>query len=130
MILLDTHVVVWLALDPSRLSRKATSAIDHARQGGEGLAICDITLLELTALVSKGRIHLDISLETFLREVEARLIVLPISARACVLSLELPTAYPKDPADRMIAATTLAEGLPLLTADREIHRSKVLATIW
>jgi PIN domain nuclease of toxin-antitoxin system len=80
--------------------------------------------------VSKGRIHLDISLESFLREVETRFVVLPITSRACVRVLELPTAYPQDPADRMIAATALAEGLPLLTADREIRRSKALQTIW
>ena len=130
MILLDTHVVVWLAFDPSRLSRKATAAIDNARNNGDGLAICDITLLELAALVSKGRIHLEISLESFLREVEARFAVLPITGRSCVLALGLPAAYPKDPADRIIGATALAEGLPLLTADREIHRSKALPTIW
>jgi PIN domain nuclease of toxin-antitoxin system len=130
VILLDTHVVVWLAFDPSRLSRKATSAIDDARENGDGLAICDITLLELTALASKGRIQLDISLETFLREVEARFAVLPITGRACVLALALPPNYPKDPADRIIGATALAEGLPLLTADREIRQSKALPTVW
>ena len=43
MILLDTHVVVWLAFDPSRLSRKARIAIDQAREKGDGLAISDIT---------------------------------------------------------------------------------------
>ena len=73
---------------------------------------CDITLLELTALMSKGRIHLEISLEAFLREVEARFIVLPNTGRACVLALGLPAAYPKDPVDRIIAATALTEGLP------------------
>lgn len=130
MILLDTHVVVWLAFDPSRLSRKAISAIYNVRKKGDGLAICDITLLELTALVSKGRIHLDISLETFLREVEARFVVLPITGRACVLALGLPAAYPKDPADRIIAGTALTEGLSLITADRKIQRSNALPTIW
>ena len=130
MILLDTHVVVWLAFDPSRLSKQARLAIDDAREKGDGLAVSDITLLELTTLVDKGRIRLDISLESFLREVETRFVVLPITGRACVRALGLPAAYPQDPADRMIGATALVEGLPLLTADREIRRSKAVHTIW
>jgi PIN domain nuclease of toxin-antitoxin system len=130
VILVDTHVVVWLAFDKSKLSAKARVAIDDARQNGGGLAISDITLLELATLSSKRRIHLDISLESFLTEVEARFTVIAISGRACVRALALPAAYPKDPADRIIAATALVEGLPLLTADREIRRSKALPTIW
>ncbi len=130
MILLDTHVVLWLTTDPAKLSGKARSAIEDARKNGDGLAISDITLLELATLASKGRIRLGISLETFLQEVEARFVVLPISGRACARAMGLPTAYPKDPADRIIGATALVEGLPLLTADREIRRSKVLRTIW
>jgi PIN domain nuclease of toxin-antitoxin system len=130
VILLDTHVVVWLAFDPSRLSKRARTAIDKAREIGDGLAISDITLLELTTLVNKGRVHLDISLESFLREVETRFVVMPITGRACVRALALPAAYPQDPADRIIGATALAEGLPLLTADREIRRSKAVSTIW
>ena len=102
MILVDTHVVVWLAFDPSRLSRKARAAIEDARKNGDGLAISDITLLELTTLASKGRIHLDISLESFLQEVETRFVVLPITGRACVRAVGLPAAYPQDLADRMI----------------------------
>ncbi|HEV3275214.1 MAG TPA: type II toxin-antitoxin system VapC family toxin [Terriglobia bacterium] len=130
MILVDTHVLVWLAFDPGRLSPKAKTAIDNARKDGKGLAICDITLLELATLVSKGRIELALGLESFLREVEARFVVLPITGRACVLALALPASYPKDPADRIIAATAISEGLPLLTADREIRRSRALNTIW
>jgi PIN domain nuclease of toxin-antitoxin system len=130
VILLDTHVVVWLAFDQSQLSRNAKAAINDARQNGDGLAISDITLLELTTLSRKARIRLDISLESFLREVEARFIVLPISGRACVRALALPATYPKDPADRIIGATAIVEGLSLLTADREIRRSRALRTIW
>jgi PIN domain nuclease of toxin-antitoxin system len=130
VILLDTHVVVWLAFDQAQLSKNARAAIDDARQNGDGLAISDVTLLELTTLSSKGRIRLNISLESFLREIEARFIILPISGRACVRALGLPQTYPKDPADRIIGATALVEGMSLLTADREIRRSRALRTIW
>lgn len=130
MILVDTHVVVWLAFDQTQLSKNARAAIDGARQSGEGLAICDITLLELAALANKGRIKLNISLESFLQEVEAWFVVLPISGRACARAVALPETYPKDPADRIIAGTALAEGITLLTADRDIRRSRVLRTIW
>jgi PIN domain nuclease of toxin-antitoxin system len=130
VILLDTHVVVWLAFDQAQLSKRARAVINDARTDGDGLAISDITLLELTTLSSKGRIRLEISLESFLREVEARFIVLPISGRACVRALGLPETYPKDPADRIIGATAIVEGMSLLTADREIRRSRALHTIW
>jgi PIN domain nuclease of toxin-antitoxin system len=130
VILVDTHVVVWLAFEQSQLSKKARAAIDHQRKYGDGLAISDITLLELATLAGKGRVRLGISLESFLQEVESRFIVLRISGRACARAMELPTAYPKDPADRIIGATALVEGLSLITADREISRCKVVHTIW
>ena len=130
MILVDTHIVIWLAGDQSKLSKKARTAIAEARQQGEGLAIADITLLELATLASKGRIRLGISVESFLAEVEARFVVFPITARACARALGLPASFPKDPADRIIAATALVEGMSLLTADSEIRRSRALPTIW
>ncbi|MBZ5628651.1 MAG: type II toxin-antitoxin system VapC family toxin [Acidobacteriia bacterium] len=130
MILVDTHVLVWLAFEESRLSKRARATIADARLDGEGLAISGISLWELATLASKKRIDLDISLESFLAEVEARFVVLPITARVCVRTLGLPATYPKDPADRIIAATALVEGLPLLTADGEIRRSRALPTIW
>ena len=130
MILVDTHVVVWLAFDQDRISRKARTAIDDARKNADGLAISDISLLELTTLASKGRIRLDISLEAFLQEVASRFVVLQISGWACARAMGLPATYPKDPADRIIGATALVEGLSLLTADRGIRRSRTVQTIW
>lgn len=130
VILVDTHVVVWLAFDQKKISTRARAAIDDARKNAQGLAICDITLLELATLASKGRIRLDVSLETFLQEVELRFVVLPIRGRACIRAMGLPASYPNDPADRIIAATALAEGIALLTADRAIRRARVIRTIW
>jgi PIN domain nuclease of toxin-antitoxin system len=130
MILLDTHVVVWLALEPARISKKARSAIEKSRQRAEGLAVSDITLLEIAAIENKGRIKLNAGLEAFLAEVETRFIVLPMTGRICAGVLALPAAYPQDPADRVIGATALVEGLPLITADDGIRRSKALNTIW
>ena len=130
MILLDTHVVIWLALEPGRISKRARAAIQETRQRGEGLAVSDITLLEIATIENKGRIKLNASLEAFLAEIEARFIVLPITGRICVSALALPAAYSRDPADRVIGATALVEGLPLITADDGIRRSKTLKTIW
>jgi PIN domain nuclease of toxin-antitoxin system len=130
VILLDTHVVLWLAFDQTRISKKARAAIEAARENSEGLAISDITLLEIATLERKRRITLRSTLETFLTEVEARFIVLPITARVCVRAIGLGPSYPDDPADRVIGATGLVEGIPLVTADTAIRRSKELPTIW
>ena len=130
MILVDTHVVVWLASEPERLSKNARAVIDEARQNGEGLAVSGITLVEIMTLYGRRRILLAMSLESFLGELERKFVVLPINARVCARMLSLPAGYPKDPADRVIGATALVEGMSLVTADREIRRAKVVRTIW
>ena len=130
MILLDTHVVIWLADDVTRISKRAEAAIVRARQDGDGLAISAVTLLELAMLSSKGRIQLRVGLESFMSNVEARFLVLPITGRICVQAFDLPTNYPKDPVDRIIGATGMVEGLSLVTADRSIRNARVLPTVW
>jgi PIN domain nuclease of toxin-antitoxin system len=60
LILLDTHVVVWLAGEEHRLSRKAKTAVDEARQTEQGLAISDFTLYELSTLYRKKQFTLAI----------------------------------------------------------------------
>jgi PIN domain nuclease of toxin-antitoxin system len=130
LILLDTHVVLWLVSEPERISKNAKAAIDEARQNGEGLAVSCFTLIELATLYRKGRIRLGMSPESFLLEVEAQFVVLPISGRACARTLTLPASYPRDPADRVIGATALVEGMALVTADSEIRRARAVRTVW
>jgi PIN domain nuclease of toxin-antitoxin system len=130
LILLDTHVVVWLAGEEYRLSNKAKTALNEARQTEQGLAISDFTLYELSTLYRKKQFTLAISPELFLSEVARRFVVLPITSRICLGALSLPAGYPKDPADRVIGATAVVEGLHLVTADQAIRRSKAVPTIW
>ena len=130
LILVDTHVVLWLAFDETRLSKKAKAAIDRARHSDRGLAISNFSLLELTMAFQKKRFGIDISLESFLYEVEQKFVVLPITRAVCVQTLAFPSDYPKDPADRIIGATALVQGLTLVTADQAIRKSGVVPTIW
>ncbi len=130
MILIDTHIVVWLAFNPSRLSRTAIHAIQIARTSGNGLAISSLTLFELSQLIARNRIQIDISLELFIQDVEARFVVKPVTGRIAVLSAQLSDIYPRDPMDRLIGATALAEGIPLVTADQKIRNAPDVQTIW
>lgn len=130
LILLDTHVVIWLALEPTRISRPAQSAIDEARQSKRPLAISDFTLFELSLLFRKKKFDLVVTPEAFLSEVERRFAVLPVTANIALQAFDLPASYPNDPVDRIIGATALSEDIPLITADREIRKSRAVPTIW
>jgi PIN domain nuclease of toxin-antitoxin system len=130
LILLDTHVVIWLAQDYQRISPTAQSKIEDARRNDRGVAVSDITLLEIARLASHRRINLFPDPETVLREVERRFVVLPITAGIAFQAFDLPASYPKDLADRIIGATALVEDIPLLTADRGIRASRAVPTIW
>jgi PIN domain nuclease of toxin-antitoxin system len=130
LILLDTHVVVWLAQDQRRISSRAHDAIIDTREGSQGLAVSSMTILELARLASQKRIELAPNLEDFLQVVERRFAVLPITGRICVKAFEFPANYPKDLADRVIGATAVIEGLSLVTADQAIRQSKAVPTIW
>ena len=130
MILLDTHVVIWLVSDIEKLSAVAEKRLNNARKEGEALTISCISLWEIALLVEKKRIELGTTLESFLQELEMRFLVLPIAGKTCLRLLELPTRFPKDPADRIIGATALAEGLSLVTADGNILASQAVPVVW
>lgn len=109
---LDTHVWVWMSAGDPRLARLA---------GFTGRAVVSaISVWEVAMLAAKGRLSLKPGtrkwIETNLRSpVELEPIHPSISIESCLLA-----DFHGDPADRLIAATSLVLGLPLITADARI----------
>lgn len=129
MILLDTHVVLWVAQVPELLSMSAEEAIRVERQR-DGVGISDKTFWELAMMISYGRVRVKTSLLHFLRAIEERFTIFPVTAEIAARAVSLSTKYPKDPADRIIGATALVHGLKLVTKDEEIGASGEVPVVW
>ena len=116
MIVLDTHVVLWLAAGSDRLGRGARRAIDSNLRDDEVIAPA-VVFWEVAMQVAKGRVKLDEPTAAFRR----RTLGLgvrehPLDGTVAIAAAEL-AGLPGDPADRFIAATAMSLGAPLLTAD-------------
>jgi PIN domain nuclease of toxin-antitoxin system len=129
VILLDTHVLVWLTSEPVRLSKPASSAIRRANQAG-GIAISAITQWELAWLASHGRLQVTETVESYLEEVSSLVAIRAITIKVAALANQFPADYSSDPCDRLIGATALAEGMVLITKDMKIRNCKQLQTLW
>jgi len=129
MILLDTHVLIWMSSDPARLSSKARQRLMEARRDS-GLAIASITLWELAWLAENRRILYSGSVESFVRETISRVAVKSMSPEVVAVAAHLPENYPRDPSDRLIGSTAIVEGMPLVTADEQIRNSGMVECIW
>jgi PIN domain nuclease of toxin-antitoxin system len=129
VILLDTHVLVWLATEPTKLSKHASSVIRRASRAG-GIAISAITLWELAWMATHGRLRLTGTVEAYLVAISSRVAVLPITTKVAALANQFSTDYSNDPCDRLIGATALAEGIVLVTKDARIRDCKQIQTLW
>ena len=125
MILLDTHILIWLLIAPENLAPKAKKVILAARKSGS-LALSAISLWEMAWLVQNKRIDLDVSIDSFVKKCASYVQVLPITPEIAVRSVQFPKSYPNDPQDRIIGATALVEGIRLLTHDKLIVKSGLI----
>jgi PIN domain nuclease of toxin-antitoxin system len=130
VILLDTHIVVWLTIEPRKLPRTTGKLIAEARTRNSGVAIADTTLWELAMLTTKGRIKPIIPLGSYLRRVEEMFDILPISGTIAERAMQFTPVYPKDPTDRLIGATASVHGIALVTKDVKIIASGEVRCIW
>ena len=131
MILLDTHVLLWLAAEPARLSRRAAAAIRRSLRTG-GIAIASISLWEIAMMFSQGRLRsrgtIEASIESLLRA--TGVVLRDITPAIAALATQFPPDFPADPADRLIAATARDGGLTLVTRDERVRSSPLLRTVW
>lgn len=128
LVLLDTHVLVWRILEPRRVSRAAARAIHSAQR----VYLADITLREIAALVSAGRLELDRDVSEWLRQAidDLALEVVAISPEIAARSTRIAQNFHGDPADQIIAATAIELDVPLVTADEHLRASPAVRTIW
>jgi PIN domain nuclease of toxin-antitoxin system len=119
-LVLDTHVWLWMALEPSRLASRVRKALDDP---GNELWLSSISVWELSVLCRKGRFRTSTELPAWVVNTmeEPKLTEAPLTvevARA-VSSLKLPH---NDPADGFIAATAKVFDLTLVTADEHLAK--------
>ena len=130
VIVLDTHALIYDALDPARLSARARKAIDLAAANRE-LACCDISLWEIAMLIARERLDPGMDARQFLDDMIAwrRIQVLPITPEIAVMSQSDAFSH-GDPADRLIAATAMLHRAPLVTSDSRLRKLKEITSVW
>jgi len=127
VIVLDTHAWLWWLNEPSRLSRGAASAIDDA----DDLGISAISLWEFALLIERRSVEPRIDPLEWLEAALSvpRVELLDLTPAVAMGSSRLE-GFHRDPADRLIVATALANDAPLVTKDERIRRWEGVRTIW
>ncbi|MBX3282803.1 MAG: type II toxin-antitoxin system VapC family toxin [Acidobacteria bacterium] len=116
MLNLDTHILI--AGLAGSLSDREIKIVEN-----DSIAISGIVLWEISKLVQLGRLALDLESPAFKRLL-ARVTIFPITLEIARQSTELD--FRSDPADEIIAATSVVENAPLLTRDRKMLRSRLV----
>ncbi len=129
MILLDTHVLVWLAARPDQLSLPARKALDSESELGISLA----SVQEVAYLAARGRLTMDRSVETWISDMlnvhEIRAIAPTISIARRAGGLD-PAEFHGDPADRLIYATAVEQDARLVSADSRLRQCDPARVVW
>ena len=118
MILLDTHVIVWMLFEDRRLGRRTRRLIDAGWSAGD-VAVSTMSYWEVGMRTQKGQLDFPLELDVWRREMlEQGLVEIPVHGGIAIRAGLLQDMH-GDPADRIIVATAL-EGHQLVTADPRI----------
>ena len=127
-LLLDAHIVVRWLTDSRKLSREQTRVLESAVRRTEPIALSAISLLEIAVIGSAGRLGLKVALEELFEDLQSPVFqILPLTCEVAAEVVLLGNL--RDPADRVIVATARIERLRLVTSDRRIIESKLVAVV-
>ena len=131
MITMDTCAIIWDALEPRKLSANAKKAIKKADEKKE-LLLCDISIWEISMLVKRKRIKVDETPANLVRLIlgSRNYTVVIISPDIAELSVNLDDEINSDPADRIIAATSILNRAPVVTSDQNLRDATIVETVW
>jgi len=131
VIVLDTHAWVWFVSNPELLSRTAKEAVDASIEKKE-VFVSSISAWEVALLVGKGRLKLTMDVIEWIGKSEKLpfLTFLPVDNAIAVRSVALPEPLHQDPADRIIIATAITIGAPVVTKDQKILDYPYAKGIW
>lgn len=129
MILLDTCAIIWNALEPSKITSKAKKAIKLFENE---LIICDISIWEISMLIKRKRVIVDATASGFINLIiqSQNYQIQQITPEIAELSVNFGAEINNDPADRLIAATSILYNAPIVTADQNLRDGTILETIW
>ena len=127
----DTHAALWYLVKSPKLTREAQARLQAAFSAGRPVFLPSICIVEVTYLVEKGRIPLAHwkALDALLAADDSPFQVVPLDEAIARAVSRIPRSQVPDMPDRIIAATALHLGVPLVSGDRRI-RSSALEVIW
>ena len=128
----DTNALIWYPTDSPRLTPDAKQRFKYADQGLLRIYIPIIYLVELIYLSERGRIEAFLLAQTLalISTPNGSYALSPLDQQVLLQVSAVPRNAVPDMPDRLVTATALALGLPLLTSDHAIQAAAVVPIIW